>query len=425
MDFNVATTSYDSMPLPIGAPMFHPQSEQFVDQLSVPTTTSVHTTHHNLSDFYQLPSQQSQSLAYFEDQLAMPTAATTTTTTVIPAAPATPSNHTNSSKDAQKKKPKRKQVKNACGKFNNNLLICVAQTKFPYVILTQISANVVNCQKACKKCDDGRACQRCIKLGLTATCVDSPRKERRKGIKRGPYKKRQPRSEHQQQQQQEPQLMLHAEWYDNMEYRGPSLSSSPTSSLSSSWNQQHQQPYVSMEQQDSLVAAGNFFEQPCYPVTITNTHDMTSFVPSNNNNNNTMSYPSSSSDDGFGQSPSISSTTAYSPCSPATPPPPAANTLLPVVPSQQSYTQQIALLQKRQQRTMEQQKAIEQQIMLSMQQQQEEEEQRQQLREQQQQQQQLFFTKQQQEQQQFLQVEQMTNMSMPTTSMTDSWQFFL
>ncbi|KAI9487299.1 MAG: hypothetical protein EXX96DRAFT_552585 [Benjaminiella poitrasii] len=60
-------------------------------------------------------------------------------------------------------KPKRKQVKNAC----------------------------VNCQKACKKCDDGRPCQRCMKLGLTATCRDSDRKERKKGIKRGPYKKRQ------------------------------------------------------------------------------------------------------------------------------------------------------------------------------------------------------------------------------------------
>ncbi|KAI8358571.1 hypothetical protein BD560DRAFT_491939 [Blakeslea trispora] len=60
-------------------------------------------------------------------------------------------------------KTKRKQVKNAC----------------------------VNCQKACKKCDDGRPCKRCIKLGLTATCRDSDRKERKKGVKRGPYKKRQ------------------------------------------------------------------------------------------------------------------------------------------------------------------------------------------------------------------------------------------
>ncbi|KAI9491930.1 hypothetical protein BDB00DRAFT_462578 [Zychaea mexicana] len=59
-------------------------------------------------------------------------------------------------------KPKRKQVKNAC----------------------------VNCQKACKKCDDGRPCQRCVKYGLTDSCQNSVRKERKKGIKRGPYKKR-------------------------------------------------------------------------------------------------------------------------------------------------------------------------------------------------------------------------------------------
>ncbi|RKP10940.1 hypothetical protein THASP1DRAFT_27305 [Thamnocephalis sphaerospora] len=61
------------------------------------------------------------------------------------------------------KTTKRKQVKNAC----------------------------VNCQKACKKCDDGRPCQRCIKYNLTDTCINSPRKERKKGVKRGPYKRRQ------------------------------------------------------------------------------------------------------------------------------------------------------------------------------------------------------------------------------------------
>ncbi|KAG0318673.1 hypothetical protein BGZ99_005517 [Dissophora globulifera] len=64
-------------------------------------------------------------------------------------------------------KPKRRQVKNAC----------------------------VNCQKACKKCDEGRPCARCIKYGLTDTCVDSTRKIRKKGIKRGPYKRRAPPSQ--------------------------------------------------------------------------------------------------------------------------------------------------------------------------------------------------------------------------------------
>ncbi|PVU99819.1 hypothetical protein BB559_000388 [Furculomyces boomerangus] len=59
-------------------------------------------------------------------------------------------------------RPKRIQVKNAC----------------------------TNCQKACKKCDDGRPCQRCVKYNIADSCVNSKRKERKKGIKRGPYKKR-------------------------------------------------------------------------------------------------------------------------------------------------------------------------------------------------------------------------------------------
>ncbi|KAI1300669.1 hypothetical protein EDD11_006067 [Mortierella claussenii] len=64
-------------------------------------------------------------------------------------------------------KPKRRQVKNAC----------------------------VNCQKACKKCDEGRPCTRCVKYGLIDTCVDSTRKIRKKGIKRGPYKRKVPPSQ--------------------------------------------------------------------------------------------------------------------------------------------------------------------------------------------------------------------------------------
>ena len=62
----------------------------------------------------------------------------------------------------QPMKSKRRQVKNAC----------------------------TNCQKACKKCDDARPCLRCVKYGISEECVDSQRKERQKGIKRGPYKKR-------------------------------------------------------------------------------------------------------------------------------------------------------------------------------------------------------------------------------------------
>ncbi|KAJ1913625.1 hypothetical protein H4219_005134 [Mycoemilia scoparia] len=54
----------------------------------------------------------------------------------------------------------------------------------------QVKNACINCQKACKKCDDGRPCQRCIKYGIEDTCRSSKRKERKKGIKRGPYKKR-------------------------------------------------------------------------------------------------------------------------------------------------------------------------------------------------------------------------------------------
>ncbi|KAH7905442.1 hypothetical protein BJ138DRAFT_1017698 [Hygrophoropsis aurantiaca] len=63
---------------------------------------------------------------------------------------------------AQPLRSKRRQVKNAC----------------------------TNCQKACKKCDDARPCLRCVKYGIAEECVDSQRKERKKGVKRGPYKKR-------------------------------------------------------------------------------------------------------------------------------------------------------------------------------------------------------------------------------------------
>ncbi|TPX56622.1 hypothetical protein PhCBS80983_g04400 [Powellomyces hirtus] len=50
----------------------------------------------------------------------------------------------------------------------------------------QVKRACVNCQKACKKCDNGRPCGRCIKFGLETTCADSARKERQRvGVKRG------------------------------------------------------------------------------------------------------------------------------------------------------------------------------------------------------------------------------------------------
>lgn len=70
---------------------------------------------------------------------------------------------------------KRKQVKNACGII------------FWLEGLYQLYYFLVNCQKACKKCDDQRPCERCKKYGLDDTCRDSARKERKKGVRRGPY----------------------------------------------------------------------------------------------------------------------------------------------------------------------------------------------------------------------------------------------
>ncbi|KAH6918101.1 hypothetical protein BKA70DRAFT_1416118 [Coprinopsis sp. MPI-PUGE-AT-0042] len=59
-------------------------------------------------------------------------------------------------------KPKRKQVKMAC----------------------------TNCAAACKRCDEARPCERCQKYGIADSCIDGQRKERKKGIKRGPYKRK-------------------------------------------------------------------------------------------------------------------------------------------------------------------------------------------------------------------------------------------
>lgn len=53
----------------------------------------------------------------------------------------------------------------------------------------QVKNACVNCQRACKKCDDNRPCSRCAKYGMEDSCADSSRKERIRGAKRGPYRK--------------------------------------------------------------------------------------------------------------------------------------------------------------------------------------------------------------------------------------------
>jgi len=49
----------------------------------------------------------------------------------------------------------------------------------------QVKNACVNCQKACKKCDERRPCERCVTYGVESTCRDSARKERRRTTKGG------------------------------------------------------------------------------------------------------------------------------------------------------------------------------------------------------------------------------------------------
>ena len=51
----------------------------------------------------------------------------------------------------------------------------------------QVKIACIHCKKACKKCDNIRPCGRCVRLGLSDSCVDAPRKERKKGFKRAPF----------------------------------------------------------------------------------------------------------------------------------------------------------------------------------------------------------------------------------------------
>ncbi|OAD75420.1 Zn(2)-C6 fungal-specific transcription factor [Phycomyces blakesleeanus NRRL 1555(-)] len=74
--------------------------------------------------------------------------------------------------------------------MNQNQAALAAATAAQGAKRKQVKNACTNCQKACKKCDDSRPCPRCVKYGVADTCVNSVRKERKKGIKRGPYKRR-------------------------------------------------------------------------------------------------------------------------------------------------------------------------------------------------------------------------------------------
>ncbi|KAI7869382.1 hypothetical protein BDF14DRAFT_1741910 [Spinellus fusiger] len=137
---------------------------------------------------------------------------------------------------------KRKQVKNAC----------------------------TNCQKACKKCDDARPCPRCVKYGIADTCVNSVRKERKKGIKRGPYKRRQKSDEktgvrkHDGMDPQQPQ-----------QYNPAAMRSAPMPfGYPSNLNQYGQPPYDLMMMQPSYVV-NSVYPPMGYPMLVPGQNDNT------------------------------------------------------------------------------------------------------------------------------------------------------
>ena len=53
----------------------------------------------------------------------------------------------------------------------------------------QVKSACVHCRKACKKCEEQRPCQRCVRLNMADSCVSHVRKPRERGMKRGPYRK--------------------------------------------------------------------------------------------------------------------------------------------------------------------------------------------------------------------------------------------
>jgi hypothetical protein len=72
----------------------------------------------------------------------------------------------------------------------SHMLAGVPNVQPPRQKRRQVKLACTNCASACKRCDESRPCPRCIKYNISESCVDGQRKERKKGIKRGPYKRK-------------------------------------------------------------------------------------------------------------------------------------------------------------------------------------------------------------------------------------------
>lgn len=79
--------------------------------------------------------------------------------------PATASHH----------KPKRRQVKAACGMLSHS----ASGERFDMRHNSLFNYHTVNCRKSCKRCEEVRPCARCVRLNMVESCVDHTRKTRK------------------------------------------------------------------------------------------------------------------------------------------------------------------------------------------------------------------------------------------------------
>lgn len=168
---------------------------------------------------------------------------------------------------------------------------------------------------------------------MTATCRDSDRKERKKGVKRGPYKKRQTLSKDKpvypklilEEQEYPPQVMVPSQtnatnWPNEfIGYNQPILSLSPTSSFASSDETLHyaygyadntlqpiiQDDFIPFEQQycfstqptsfEKLLSVQeyelNLFEEPSYWYPVRHTNTSSSFTASPSSSSFFTAFP--------------------------------------------------------------------------------------------------------------------------------------
>ncbi|EIW71003.1 hypothetical protein TREMEDRAFT_59946 [Tremella mesenterica DSM 1558] len=130
----------------------------------------------------------------------------------------------------------------------------------------QVRIACIHCQKACKKCSNTRPCDRCVKYGLK-DCIDSTRKPRKTGVKRGPYKRR------------------------SSKYPDPMPSSSSMSSLPSSHTHTHHSDHPHNHQNDHPMDNAGYDLHSHTPLPPLQNQHFSPFSPSQSPVANYPGYP--------------------------------------------------------------------------------------------------------------------------------------